>query len=180
MSDLTAGVDVLLKNPRSYLGGDRIGLVTNPNGVTRRLESTLDSFYEHEEVSLRAIFGPEHGARGDIQDALNVQSHVDQYTGLPVYSLYGDHRKPTGEMLDGIDALVFDIQDCGARFYTYVSTLTYCMGSAAEHGVKMVVLDRPDPINGVDVEGNVLEKGFTSFIGLHPVPIRHGLTTLDS
>ncbi|TRO51141.1 DUF1343 domain-containing protein, partial [Candidatus Bathyarchaeota archaeon] len=97
-------------------------------------------------------------------------------TGLPVYSLYGDHRKPTGEMLDGIDALVFDIQDCGARFYTYVSTLTYCMGSAAEHGVKMVVLDRPDPINGVDVEGNVLEKGFTSFIGLHPVPIRHGLT----
>ncbi len=170
------GVDVLLAAPREYRGFGGIGLVTNPTGVTAHLESTIDAFYKHEEIKLTAVFGPEHGARGNIQDALDVPSHKDPYTGLSVYSLYGDHRAPTGEMLDGIDTLVFDIQDCGSRFYTYVSTLTHCMESAAKHGVKVVVLDRPNPINGVTVEGNVLEQGYKSFIGLHPVPIRHGLT----
>lgn len=170
------GVDVLLENPRMYLGNQQIGLITNHTGVTRKLESTLDAFHSHESINLKAVFGPEHGARGDIQDALDVSSHIDSHTGLLVYSLYGDHRTPTAEMLDGIDTLVFDIQDCGARFYTYVSTLTLCMEAAAEHGVSVVVLDRPNPINGVDIEGNILEKGFESFIGLHPVPNRHGLT----
>ena len=170
------GVDVLLAEPRAILCNDSIGLATNQTGVTIGLESTLDAFHKSKEIKLRAIFGPEHGARGDIQDALDVSGHTDSYTGLPVYSLYGDHRAPTGEMLDGVDALVFDIQDCGARFYTYVSTLTLCMESAVKHGVKMVVLDRPNPINGVAVEGNILEKEYASFIGQHPVPIRHGLT----
>ena len=170
------GVDVLLKEPKSYLGGEHVGLVTNQTGVTKRLVSTLDAFHEHPDIKLKAVFGPEHGARGDVQDALEVSNHVDQDTGLPVFSLYGDHRAPTGEMLDGIDTLVFDIHDCGARFYTYVSTMTLCMESAKANGVKMMVLDSPNPINGVDVEGNILEKEYASFIGLHPVPIRHGLT----
>jgi uncharacterized protein YbbC (DUF1343 family) len=171
-----AGVDVLLEDPRGFLRGDAIGLVTNPTGVTCRLESTLDAFHSHPDVTLKAVFGPEHGARGDAQDALPVEGYVDEATGLPINSLYGEHLVPTPEMLDGLDALVFDTQDCGARFYTYVSTMTYCMEAAARDGLDFVVLDRPDPINGVDVEGGVLEPGFESFIGLHPVPFRHGLT----
>lgn len=170
------GVDVLLKEPKKYLGSDHIGLITNPTGVTIGLESTLDVFYDHPDSKLKAVFGPEHGARGDIQDALDVSSHVDERTGLPVYSLYGDHRSPTAEMLDGLDTLVFDIMDCGGRFYTYVMTLTLCMESAKKHGLRVVVLDRPNPINGVSVEGNILEPDYKSFIGLHPVPNRHGLT----
>ena len=170
------GVDVLLENPKKYVGDNQIGLITNPTGVTTSLESTLDAFHRHEKIKLKAVFGPEHGARGDIQDALEVSNHIDPHTGLTVYSLYGEHREPTEEMLESIDILVFDIQDCGARFYTYVSTLTYCMESAKKHGVSIIVLDRPNPINGASVEGNILEQSFESFIGLHPVPIRHGLT----
>ena len=170
------GVDVLLENPRKYLGGNQIGLITNPTGVTANLESTLDAFHVHGKIKLTSVFGPEHGARGDIQDALDVSNHIDPHTGLTVYSLYGEHMAPTEEMLDGVDILVFDIQDCGARFYTYVSTLTYCMESAKKQGLTVVVLDRPNPINGKIIEGNILEQGFESFIGLHPIPIRHGLT----
>jgi len=151
-------------------------LVTNPTGVTSHLESSLDALHSHPDVDLRIVFGPEHGARGDIQDALPVGGHVDEATGLPVHSLYGEHRAPTPENLDGLDALVFDIQDCGARTYTYVSTLTYCMEAAHRCGLGVVVLDRPNPINGLCVEGGVLEPGFESFIGLHPIPFRHGLT----
>ena len=170
------GVDVLLEKPRKFLGDNQIGLITNPTGVTTSLESTLDAFHRNDKVKLKAVFGPEHGARGDIQDALEVSNHIDPHTGLTVYSLYGEHRAPNEEMLDGIDILVFDIQDCGARFYTYVSTLTYCMESAKKQGVSMVVLDRPNPINGTRIEGNILEQGFESFIGLHPIPVRHGMT----
>jgi len=158
------------------LGGHSIGLVTNPTGVTSHLESSLDALHSHPDVDLRIVFGPEHGARGDIQDALPVGGHVDEATGIPVHSLYGEHRVPTPETLDGLEALVFDIQDCGARFYTYISTLTYCMEAAHRYGLKVVVLDRPNPINGLCVEGGVLEPGFESFIGLHPIPFRHGLT----
>jgi uncharacterized protein YbbC (DUF1343 family) len=173
---VTTGLDELLKDPSRHLGSKSVALVTNQTGVTRRLEPTLDAFHDCPEIKLVAAFGPEHGARGDVQDALGVESHVDTYTGLPVHSLYGDHLKPTPEALDGVDAMVFDIQDCGARFYTYMSTLTYCMEAAMENGVSMVVLDRPNPVNGEKVEGNILEPGYESFIGLHPVPIRHGLT----
>jgi len=173
---VTTGLDELLKDPMRHLGSRSVALVTNQTGVTRRLEPALDAFHDCPEIKLVAAFGPEHGARGDVQDALGVESHVDTYTGLPVHSLYGDHLKPTPEALDGVDAMVFDIQDCGARFYTYVSTLTYCMEAAVENGVSVVVLDRPNPVNGEKVEGNILEPGYESFIGLHPVPIRHGLT----
>ena len=153
-----------------------MGLVTNTTGVTGALEPTLDALHRHPGIKLRAVFGPEHGARGDVQDALPVESHMDEATGLPVYSLYGEHVKPTPEMTDGLDALVFDVQDCGARFYTYVSTLTHCMEAAARDGLDVLVLDRPNPVNGLSVEGNILEPGYTSFIGLHPIPVRHGLT----
>ncbi|MBN2336536.1 DUF1343 domain-containing protein [Candidatus Bathyarchaeota archaeon] len=173
---VTTGLDALLEDPVKYLGRQKVALVTNHTGVTRELASAIDAFHEEPRIDLVAIFGPEHGARGDVQDALSVESQVDSYTGLPVYSLYGEHMSPPAETLDGVDAMVFDIQDCGARFYTYVSTLTHCMEAAAEHGVEVYVLDRPDPINGLEVEGNILEPGFASFIGLHPVPTRHGLT----
>ena len=173
---VTTGLDVLLMDPVKYLGSHAVALVTNHTGVTRNLESAFDAFHASPDIKLVAAFGPEHGVRGDVQDALGVESHVDRYTGLPVYSLYGDHLKPTPVNLDGVDAMVFDIQDCGARFYTYVSTLTYCMEAAEENGVSMVVLDRPNPVNGEAVEGNILEPGYESFIGLHPIPIRHGLT----
>ena len=170
------GVDVLLRDPSKYLGSRSVGLITNPTGVTGDLTPTIDSFYGHPDIRLKAIFGPEHGARGDAQDALSIGHYVDGATGLPVHSLYGEVLKPTAEMLEGVEALIFDIQDVGARFYTYASTLTYTLESASEHGVPFVVLDRPNPINGVNVEGNILEPGFASFVGLHPIPIRHGLT----
>ena len=170
------GVDVLLEDPSSFIGDARIGLITNPTGVTMGLYSTLDAFHEHPGIDLAAVFGPEHGARGDAQDALPVESRVDEATGIPVYSLYGEVRRPPAEMLEGVELLVFDIQDVGARFYTYVSTLTHALEAAEEHGKGVVVLDRPNPINGVAVEGNIPEPGFESFVGLHRVPIRHGLT----
>jgi len=170
------GVDVLLQDPSKYLGSYSVGLITNPTGITGGLTPTIDAFHMHPDIGLKAIFGPEHGAMGDAQDALPIGHYVDGATGLPVQSLYGEVMKPTAEMLDGVEALVFDIQDVGARFYTYTSTLTYALDSASEHGVPFFVLDRPNPINGVNVEGNILEPGFASFIGLHPIPIRHGLT----
>jgi uncharacterized protein YbbC (DUF1343 family) len=170
------GVDVFLENPSSFIGGARVGLITNPTGVTLGLYSTLDAFHEHPGIDLAAVFGPEHGARGDVQDALPVESRVHEATGIPVYSLYGEVRRPTAEMLEGVELLVFDIQDVGARFYTYASTLTHALEAAEEHGKGVVVLDRPNPINGIAVEGNIPEPGFESFVGLHRVPIRHGLT----
>ena len=170
------GVDVLLRNPVAFLGSSRVGLITNPTGVTGGLTSTIDAFHRDPRIRLTAIFGPEHGARGDVQDALPVESYVDPATGLPVHSLYGDARRPTAEMLEDVDILVFDIQDVGARFYTYASTLTYALEAAAEHGLPLLVLDRPNPIDGVHVEGKPLDSRFASFVGLHPIPIRHGMT----
>jgi uncharacterized protein YbbC (DUF1343 family) len=169
------GVDALLRSPEP-IGSLGVGLTTNPTGVTRELVPTIDAFHAHPDIRLKAIFGPEHGARGDAQDAVPVESGLDEATGLPVHSLYGEHLKPTDELLEGVEALVFDVQDVGARFYTYASTLTYSLEAAAENSIPMVVLDRPNPVNGVSVEGNVLEGGFESFVGLHPIPMRHGMT----
>ncbi|MCW3979559.1 MAG: DUF1343 domain-containing protein [Candidatus Bathyarchaeota archaeon] len=170
------GVEVLLENPSEYLVSPEVGLVTNPSGVTSRLMSTLDAFLDHPGIEPVAVFGPEHGATGDKQDALPIGSSIDPNTRLPFYSLYGEVQKPTEAMLEGIENLVFDVQDVGARFYTYASTLTYSLETASEHGIPIVVLDRPNPVNGVTVEGNILEPGFASFVGLHPIPIRHGMT----
>ena len=168
------GVDVLRANDFEVLRGKRIGLLTNHTGRARDGSSTIDLLHAAEGVSLVALFTPEHGLRG-VMDA-EVPSGRDEHTGLPVHSLYGDTRRPTAEMLAGIDALVVDIQGIGARFYTYMTTMAYVMEEAAARGVPVTVLDRPNPVNGFDVEGPVQDIDARGFTGYFPMPIRHGLT----
>lgn len=170
------GIDVLLESRRELLRGRPVGVVTNHTGLTWDLRHTIDAFAEADDIDLVALYGPEHGARGDAEDAQPVDSAVDPHTGLPVHSLYGAQTKPTAKMLEGVDVLVFNIQDVGARFYTFSSTMALCMQAAAEHDIAMVVLDRPNPITGTKVEGNILDPDFSSFVGLYPIPVRHGLT----
>lgn len=168
------GIDVLVQEKFARLKGRKIGLVTNHTGVDRAGRSTIDLLHEAEGVQLVALFSPEHGIRGALDE--KVGDSKDVKTGLPIYSLYGDRKKPTAETLRGIDTLVFDIQDAGCRFYTYSSTLGLILESAAENKVKAVVLDRPNPIGGLVVEGPVLDAGRESFVGYHRVPVRHGMT----
>jgi len=170
------GLDVLLAEKLHLLRGRRVGLVTNPTGVTSDLQSTVDVLHRAAGVHLAALFGPEHGFSASAPDGVAVASERDRRTGLPVHSLYGPTKKPTPEMLAGLDVLVFDLQDCGARFYTYTWTLLYCLEAAAENGLPLLVLDRPNPIGGEAVEGPVLDRRFASFVGDWPIPIRHGLT----
>lgn len=158
-----------------YLFKDkRVGLITNQTGVNSQLESTIDVL--RQKANLVALFSPEHGIRGAAAAGDKVSSGVDVKTGIPVYSLYGATRKPTPEMLADIDVLCFDIQDVGARFYTYISTMAYAMESCREQNKLFVAFDRPNPIGGEAVEGPVLKQGLQSFIGLYPIPIRHGMT----
>lgn len=170
------GIEVLLEERIDLLAGKRVGLVTNPTGIDRDLRSSVDLLVAHPDVRLVALFGPEHGVRGDVQAGDRVDSSHDRKTGLPVHSLYGEHREPTAAMLEGIDVLVFDIQDVGARFYTYPYTLANVMRAARRAGIPVVVPDRPNPIGGKHVEGPVLEPEYTSFVGMFPIPIRHGMT----
>lgn len=174
--EVRTGLDVLLSKMPSILKNRKVGLITNPTGVTRNLKHVADVFHEHPDIKLVALYGPEHGLRGDFGEGQFVKSYVDERTGLQVHSLYGPTEKPSPEMLGNVDVLVFDIQDAGARFFTYISTLSYAMKAAAEVGIPFIVLDRPNPINGVSVEGNILDPKFKSFVGLHPIPIRHGMT----
>ena len=167
------GIETIESHAQLF-AGKRVGLITNQTGVNSRLQSSVDILYE--KTNLTALFSPEHGLRGAIEAGAPVGLVTDRKTGLPVYSLYGDTRKPTPEMLENIDVLCIDIQDVGARFYTYVSTMALAMESAKENNIQFVVFDRPNPIGGVVVEGSVLKPGFESFIGKYPVPIRHGLT----
>ncbi|MHC9084147.1 exo-beta-N-acetylmuramidase NamZ family protein [Luteimonas sp. RIT-PG2_3] len=173
---LKTGLDVLLDDGARLLHGKRVGLITNMTGVDRELRSTVDLLANHPDVHLVALFGPEHGVRGNVQAGDHVDDSRDAATGLPVHSLYGGHREPTPEMLRDIDVLVFDIQDVGARFYTYPYTLAYALQAAKRAGIAVVVLDRPNPIGGVLVEGPVLEPAQASFVGLYPIPVRHGMT----
>lgn len=175
-SGLVAGIDVLLEDRADLVEGRRVGLVTNPTGVDRTLRSSIDRLAAHPGVALAALFGPEHGVRGDAQAGDKVGSTRDPRTGVPAHSLYGEHREPTDAMLAGIDVLVFDIQDVGARFYTYPYTLANVMRAARRAGIPVVVPDRPNPVGGVHVEGPVLEPEYASFVGQYPIPIRHGLT----
>ncbi|MBD3288101.1 DUF1343 domain-containing protein [candidate division KSB1 bacterium] len=170
------GLDVLQNNQFSVLKDKRVGVITNQTGVDSKNRHIADILHSAEEVNLVALFGPEHGIRGDIEGGYTVSEEVDEKTGVPVYSLYGDTRKPTQEMLKNIDVLVFDIQDVGTRFYTYISTMSLAMEAAAENDISFVVLDRPNPITGKIVEGPVLKPGFTSFVGIHPIALRHGMT----
>lgn len=169
------GVDRLMENP-DILKGKRVGLITNPTGINAERTSIVDLFDQSDDFELTALYGPEHGVRGDAQAGSTVSSYVDEVTGLPVYSLYGATKKPTAEMLKDVDVLVFDIQDVGTRYYTYIYTMAYAMEAAAENGIPFVVLDRPNPQGGLRVDGPVLDPDYSSFIGLYPIPLKHGMT----
>jgi uncharacterized protein YbbC (DUF1343 family) len=158
------------------LRGRTIGIVTNPSGTLSNGVSLVDAVAQNDAIHVKALFGPEHGIRGTAGAGEHVGSSVDERTGLPVYSLYGATRHPTAAMLEGIDVLVFDIQDVGARPYTFVSTMAYVMESAAQYGKEVWVLDRPNPIGGELIDGPVLDPRFKSFIGLYAIPERHGMT----
>ncbi len=170
------GIEVLRERHFDILKGKRVGLITNPTGVDSRLKSTIDILHEAKELQLVALFGPEHGVRGNFEGGDNIESDIDPFTGVPAYSLYGKTMTPTPEMLKGIDVLVYDIQDIGCRSYTFISTMGMAMGAAADHGIEFVVLDRPNPLGGLKIEGNIVEKGFFSNIGKFPIPYVYGLT----
>jgi uncharacterized protein YbbC (DUF1343 family) len=195
------GLEVLLEKRLDLVKGKRVGLITNPTGTDAELRSTIDLFRANPDIDLVALYGPEHGVRGDAQAGEYVPFYYDETSKLPVFSLYGQSFKPEPGMLKnideymrthdtqkaskvaegapvrGVDVLVFDIQDAGTRVYTYIATMATAMQAAAEAGIDFVVLDRPDPINGADMEGAVLEyPAFSSFIGLYPVPLRFGMT----
>lgn len=154
--------------------GKKVGLITNNTGYNCEFKSTIDIL--RERTNLTALYSPEHGIRGDIQAGEKVESYIDSKTGIRVYSLYGKNKRPSKEILKDIDILAFDIQDVGARFYTYLYTMSYAMESCSEFNKEFVVFDRPNPINGVDVEGNLVDKNYSSFVGRYPIPQRYGLT----
>ena len=170
------GVETLRDNGFKVLEGKRVGLITNPTGVDNNLKSTVDILHEAPNVQLVALYGPEHGVRGDVHAGDKVDNSVDPATGVKVYSLYGKTRKPTKEMLKDIDVLVYDIQDIGCRSFTFISTMGVAMEACAEQGKEFVVLDRPNPLGGFKVEGNLVENGFTSFVSQFPIPYIYGLT----
>ncbi len=170
------GIEVLRDMGFEGLKGKRVGLVTNPSGVDRNLRSTIDILYEAPGVELVALFGPEHGVRGDMYAGDSVADGRDAKTGLPVYSLYGAYREPSQKMLDGIDIMVYDIQDVGTRSYTFISTLGLVMRACAKKGVEVMVLDRPNPLGGNKIEGSYVEPGFFSFVSQFRIPYVYGLT----
>jgi uncharacterized protein YbbC (DUF1343 family) len=171
---IKTGIEVFVANPPQIVKGKRIGLITNQSGQDHARTATIDLIRAMKDVQLVALFSPEHGIRG-VAEA-RVASSTDEKTGLPIHSLYGDTYKPTPEMLRDVDVLVYDIEDIGVRQYTYESTLTHALEAAAEKKIPIVVLDRPNPVTGRILEGNILEPGFESFVGIHQVLSRHGLT----
>lgn len=173
-SQVRTGIEVLRDRDFDILRGKKVGLVTNPTGVDAELRSTIDIL--HEAVDLVALFGPEHGVRGDFSAGDHVGDAVDEATGIPVYSLYGSDRKPKYEQLSGLDVIVYDIQDVGVRSYTYISTLGLVMEAAAEAEVQVIVLDRPNPLGGTRIEGPGVEEGFFSFVSQFDIPYIYGLT----
>src|SRR5688572_21342253 len=171
------GLEILLESKPDLLQGSRVGLIVNPASINSLFEHAADLFYQHPRINLTALFGPQHGIRGETQDnMIEWQTFRDKRTGLPAYSLYGETRKPTAEMLSEIDVLVFDIQDVGTRVYTFIYTMALAMEAVRECGKRFIVLDRPNPINGIQVEGNILDPEFQSFVGMFPIPMRHGMT----
>lgn len=172
---ITLGDEVFLSETWQALRGRNVGIITNQTGVTSRLVPLVDAIRANRSISVKAIYAPEHGLRGDRPAGSYVPSYTDAVTGLPIYSLYGPTRHPSAEMLRGIDALIFDIQDVGSRAYTFISTMAYAMQTAKQHNIEFWVLDRPNPV-GDTVEGPVLETPFASFIGLYPIAMRHGMT----
>jgi uncharacterized protein YbbC (DUF1343 family) len=177
-SHVRLGSDLLLASDR--LRGTRVGIVCNHASVSHGVAHIVDRLTEADGVRLAAIFGPQHGFRSDVQDNMIETPHRDDPSRrVPIYSLYSETREPTAEMLKGLDLLVIDLQDIGARIYTYIYTMAYCLRACGRHGVPVIVCDRPNPINGVDIEGALLRKGFESFVGLFPIPMRHGMTMAE-
>src|SRR5687768_1410466 len=178
MMNVRPGLEVLLDDPRP-IAGKRIGLVTNHAAVTSDLRHAVRMLHAGRGWKLTALFGPEHGIWGEAQDMAQIDSSVDPLTGLTVYSLYGRSEKdlaPRRELLKNLDALVIDLQDIGSRYYTFIYTMALCMRVAAPLGVQVIVLDRPNPIDGVHIEGNIREEQYSSFVGMFPLPTRHGMT----
>ena len=174
------GIEVLLTDSLHLVAGRSVGLLTNHTGVfpgdDGETTTTIDALHEAESVELVALYAPEHGIRGSEEAGAQIETEIDGQTGIPIYSVYGEVRKPTPEMLDGVDVLLFDMQDIGARYYTYVSTMALGMEAAGEAGIPFIVLDRPNPIRGDVVQGNILEPEYSTFVGMYPVPMRHGMT----
>jgi uncharacterized protein YbbC (DUF1343 family) len=171
------GIDRLLEDDRKLIAGSRVGLVCNPASVDSRFRHTADRLHADPDVTLAALFGPQHGFRSTLQDNMIETPHArDDRRLVPVYSLYSETREPTAAMLAGLDVLVIDLQDVGTRVYTFVYTMANCMRAAARHGIRVVVCDRPNPIGGDAVEGPPLDERWTSFVGQFPIPLRHGLT----
>ncbi len=175
-AEVKLGNEVLAASGFKILQGKRIGLITNPSGVNRNLQTTLEVLRRAPGVKLVALFGPEHGVYGDIYAGENIASSTDPRTGLPAHSIYGKTRKPTPEMLKGLDALVYDLQDTGCRSYTFVSTMGVSMEACAENGVEFIVLDRPNPLGGNRIEGPMVEENFRSFVSKWDVPYVYGMT----
>ena len=171
------GIEVFLTNLPPALRGKRVGLITNHTGIDRSRTPDIDLIAQHDDLQLVALLAPEHGIRGTLEAGVRVADDVDEKTGVPIYSLYtaGDHA-PTAEMLKDVDLLVYDLQEVGGRTWTYVSTMALSMKAAANKGIPFVVLDRPNPIGGEIVEGALLDPAFASFIGMYPIPARHGMT----
>lgn len=170
------GLDVLEQQNFKPLQGKRVGVITNPTGVNRNLVSIIDLIYEADGVELVALYGPEHGVRGDINAGDKVDTYVDPKTGVTVFSVYGNTRKPTPEMLENVDVLIYDIQDVGSRSYTFISTMGLAMEAAAENGIKFMVLDRPNPLGG-KIEGNITEPNYISFVSQFKIPYVYGMTS---
>ncbi len=174
------GLERLLEENYRDLKGARVGLICNQASVNHSFHHVADLIHEHPDIELRALFGPQHGIRGDVQDNMIETGHsIDRKTGLPVHSLYSETREPTDAMLQDIDVLVFDMQDVGCRIYTFVYTLANCMRAARRLGKKVIVCDRPNPINGTSMAGNILEPEFASFVGQFPLPTRPGMTVAE-
>jgi uncharacterized protein YbbC (DUF1343 family) len=172
---ISLGSERLLASPA--LDGKRVGVVCNPASINSQFTHIADALAAHPGARLAAIFGPQHGFHSDVQENMIETGHGrDAVRRVPVYSLYSETREPTAEMLDGLDVLVLDLQDVGTRIYTYIYTMAYCLRAARRHGVKVIVCDRPNPIGGAQVEGPMLLPGFESFVGLYPIPMRHGMT----
>jgi len=171
------GIDILRRSNFAPLAGKKVGLITNQTGLAVDGTSTIDLLHNSKKCEVIALFSPEHGIRGGGEG--RIASSLDEATGLPIYSLYGDSSRPTPEMLLGLDAMIFDVQDIGARFYTYATTMAYCMEEAAKKNIPFYVLDRPNPIAGVVVGGPVLDADKTSFTGYMPIPVRHGMTIAE-
>jgi len=175
MSNLKTGAEILIEDRLDMLQGKNIGIITNHTSIIRRnngeTEHLVDCLYRQPGISIKVLFSPEHGIRGDIPPGQHIDNDIDDRTGTPIFSLYGKCKKPTPDMLRDIDVLMYDIQDVGVRFYTYTSTLTYTMEAAAERGIQYLVLDRPNMLSNKIVEGPLLDDSLRSFVGSLPIPV---------